>query len=66
MKGQGHGRQVKGKRGIGSGKSSHATSTRNPGSPGKGFKMTQGNGLGGKVGSKGPGKGKNSKSMGGY
>lgn len=52
-----HGRTVKGKRGIGSGSSSHKTST-SKGAKAPGFPMTKGDGKSGKAD---PGKGKNSK-----
>lgn len=59
----GHGRTVKGKRGIGSGKSSEKTSSSKPASSVIG--KSKGDGLGGKVKGGNPGKGKNSKAMGG-
>lgn len=43
----GHGRGTSGKRGLGSGKNSHQTSTSKPASI-KGYKKTQGNGRSGK------------------
>lgn len=58
-----HGRTVKGKRGIGSGKKSEATSTGKPGSAV--VPKGKGDGLGGKKSGGNPGKGKNAKNMGG-
>ncbi len=50
-----HGRGTTGKRGIGSGKGSHKTSSST--SYGSGMKKTKGNGMGGKAGSVKPKKG---------
>ncbi len=58
------GRNVKGNRGIGTGKKSECTSNSKPAKGAPGIKKTGGNGMGGRAGSADPGKGRQSKNMG--
>lgn len=59
----GHGRNVKGNRGIGSGKSSEKTSNSKPAKL-SGYKKTKGDGMGGNKGKVSYSKGRDSKNMG--
>ncbi len=59
-----HGRGTSGKRGLGTGKNSHKTSSSKPAKPAAGIKKTSGSGQGGSAGSAAPAKGRDVKNMG--